>query len=180
MLEQLDLLGRTAELARTFGIDFFSVHSRGSQYRVESMMIRLAHSQNYIVLSPNNEQVARQPAMEALPLVMEPNSGMYEDPVCVLDFQSLYPSMIIAYNLCFSTCLGKPCHFHDETAGQQRLGCLEKFSLEKSLGRMGMTSNDLMIAPNGVAFAPSSVRKGVLPRLLKEILDARVMVSTDA
>ena len=39
---------------------------------------------------------------------MEPNpSGYYPDPVVVLDFQSLYPSMIIAYNLCYSTIIGK-------------------------------------------------------------------------
>jgi len=38
---------------------------------------------------------------------MEPQSSFYHDPVVVLDFQSLYPSMIIAYNLCFSTCIGK-------------------------------------------------------------------------
>ena len=40
--------------------------------------------------------------MEAMPLVMEPESRFYADgPVVVLDFQSLYPSQIIAYNLCF-------------------------------------------------------------------------------
>ena len=58
LLEQLDLIGRTAELARAFGIDFFSVLSRGSQYRVESMMVRLAHTQNYLMLSPAKEQVS--------------------------------------------------------------------------------------------------------------------------
>lgn len=57
LASQLDLLGRTAELARTFGIDFFSVLSRGSQYRVESLLVRLAHSQNYIMISPTREQV---------------------------------------------------------------------------------------------------------------------------
>lgn len=57
MLEQLDLIGRTGELARAFGIDFFSVLTRGSQYRVESLLVRMAHSQNYLMLSPNREQV---------------------------------------------------------------------------------------------------------------------------
>ena len=51
--------------------------------------------------------------MECLPLVMEPESTMYSDPVIVLDYQSLYPSQIIAYNLCFCTCLGRPLHAAD-------------------------------------------------------------------
>lgn len=46
-------------------------------------------------------------APECLPLIMEPRSEFYTDPLIVLDFQSLYPSMIIAYNYCFSTCLGR-------------------------------------------------------------------------
>ena len=66
-------------------------------------------------------QVATQPAMEALPLVMEPESKFYPDPVAVLDFQSLYPSMIIAYNLCYSTCIGRPAH-SDFSQPTPRLG----------------------------------------------------------
>lgn len=44
---------------------------------------------------------------------MEPKSQFYTDPVIVLDFQSLYPSMVLAYNLFYTTCLGrfaKPAH----------------------------------------------------------------------
>ena len=65
----------------------------------------------------NMLQVANQPAMEAVPLILEPESRFYTDPVLVLDFQSLYPSIIIAYNLCYSTVVGRPAHA--AAAGQE-------------------------------------------------------------
>ena len=56
--------------------------------------------------SPDKERVRQQPALEALPCILEPESRFYTSPVAVLDFRSLYPSVIIAYNFCYSTCLG--------------------------------------------------------------------------
>lgn len=55
-------------------------------------------------------QVKAQPALEGVPMVLEPRSGYYRTPTIILDFQSLYPSIIIAYNMCFSTCLGRVEH----------------------------------------------------------------------
>ncbi|KAK7397203.1 hypothetical protein VNO78_18370 [Psophocarpus tetragonolobus] len=168
ILNKLDMVNRTSELARVFGIDFFSVLSRGSQYRVESMLLRLAHTQNYLAISPGKQQVASQPAMECIPLVMEPESGFYSDPVVVLDFQSLYPSMIIAYNLCFCTCLGKV------AASKANKFGVSSFSPEQHV--LQDLKDQIMITPNGVMFVPSKVRRGVLPRLLEEILTTRIMV----
>ena len=76
------------------------------QYRVESMMLRLAKPLNYIAVTPSVEQRAQQRAPQCIPLVMEPESRFYSSCVLVLDFQSLYPSIVIAYNYCYSTCLG--------------------------------------------------------------------------
>ncbi|GLT50443.1 hypothetical protein SLA2020_239300 [Shorea laevis] len=168
IMDQLDMINRTSELARIFGIDFFSVLSRGSQYRVESMFLRLAHTQNYLAISPGKQQVASQPAMECLPLVMEPESGFYADPVVVLDFQSLYPSMIIAYNLCFCTCLGKIAPSKANTLG------VSPFMPDPNVLRD--LKDKMLLTPNGVMYVPSKVRKGVLPRLLEEILSTRIMV----
>ena len=79
----------------------------GSQFKVESIMIRLARPLGYVFISPSRDQVKTQRAPEAVPLILEPISHFNTDPVVVLDFQSLYPSIIIAYNNCFSTSLGK-------------------------------------------------------------------------
>ncbi|KAL9233295.1 hypothetical protein vseg_008315 [Gypsophila vaccaria] len=168
IINQLDMINRTSELARVFGIDFFSVLSRGSQYRVESMLIRLAHTQNYVLISPGAQQVASQPAMECIPLVMEPESGFYSDPVIVLDFQSLYPSMIIAYNLCYSTCVGNIVPSKADTLGVS--------SYSQDLRILKDQNFQTLITPNGVMYVPSEVRRGVLPQLLKEILSTRIMV----
>jgi DNA polymerase elongation subunit (family B) len=38
--------------------------------------------------------------------VIEPSRGYHRDPVAVLDFESLYPSIMLAYNICVSTLIG--------------------------------------------------------------------------
>ena len=70
------------------------------------MMLRYTHFINHIAISPSALQRAGQKAPEFFPLVMEPEAKFYSEPVIVVDFQSLYPSIMIAYNYCFSTCLG--------------------------------------------------------------------------
>lgn len=107
LLDKADHVRKTAECARLYGIDYTSVLTRGSQYRVEASLLRKTRQQGYLLLSPSRKAVASQAPMEVIPLVMEPRSQFYADPVVVLDFQSLYPSMMLAYNLCFSTIMGK-------------------------------------------------------------------------
>uniref|UniRef100_A0A3Q3F7Z7 DNA polymerase zeta catalytic subunit n=1 Tax=Labrus bergylta TaxID=56723 RepID=A0A3Q3F7Z7_9LABR len=171
LLQQHDIIGRTSELARVFGIQFFHVLTRGSQYRVESMMLRVAKPLNYIPVTPSVQQRAQARAPQCIPLVMEPESRFYSNSVIVLDFQSLYPSIVIAYNYCYSTCLG-----HVESQGtpdEFRFGCT---SLRVPPELLYQLRNDITVSPNGVAFVKSSVRKGVLPCMLEEILNTRIMV----
>ncbi|XP_039483867.1 DNA polymerase zeta catalytic subunit isoform X1 [Drosophila santomea] len=173
LLDQLDLLGRTSEMAKLIGIQFYEVLSRGSQFRVESMMLRIAKPKNLVPLSPSVQARAHMRAPEYLALIMEPQSRFYADPLIVLDFQSLYPSMIIAYNYCFSTCLGRVEHLGGSTpfefgASQLRVS---RQMLQKLL------EHDLVtVSPCGVVFVKREVREGILPRMLTEILDTRQMV----
>ncbi|XP_046836193.1 DNA polymerase zeta catalytic subunit isoform X1 [Vespa crabro] len=171
ILSQLDIIGRTSEYARLFGIQFYEVFSRGSQFRVESMMLRLAKPLNFIAVSPSVQQRAKMRAPAALPLIMEPESKFYTDPMIVLDFQSLYPSIIIAYNYCFSTCLGRIEHL-----GQSVPFVFGATTLKIKRNTLLKLQGKINCAPNGVAFVKSEVRKGILPRMLEEILNTRIMV----
>ncbi len=59
LLDSFNLIGRTSEFARLYGIEFENVLDRGSQYRVESMMLRLAKPANFIAVSPCVQQRAK-------------------------------------------------------------------------------------------------------------------------
>uniref|UniRef100_A0A8B9FKV4 DNA polymerase zeta catalytic subunit n=1 Tax=Amazona collaria TaxID=241587 RepID=A0A8B9FKV4_9PSIT len=171
LLNKLDLIDRTSEMARLFGIQFLHVLTRGSQYRVESMMLRVAKPMNYIPVTPSVQQRAQMKALQCVPLIMEPESRFYSNAVLVLDFQSLYPSIVIAYNYCFSTCLG-----HVENLGKYdafKFGCT---SLRVPPDLLYQIRHDITVSPSGVAFVKPSIRKGVLPRMLEEILKTRIMV----
>ncbi|XP_055919384.1 DNA polymerase zeta catalytic subunit isoform X2 [Eupeodes corollae] len=173
LLDQLDLIGRTSEMAKLIGIQFYEVLSRGSQFRVESMMLRIAKPKNLVPLSPSVQQRAHMRAPEYLPLILEPQSRFYPDPIIVLDFQSLYPSMIMAYNYCFSTCLGRV-----ENLGQSvpfEFGASQLRVSPKLLGQL-LKRDMVTISPCGIVFIKKDIREGVLPRMLKEILDTRQMV----
>lgn len=159
-----------SEFAKVFGIDFDSVLSRGSQFRVESMMCRVALPENFVVLSASRRQVNQMRAVECLPLVMEPVSRFYKSPVVVLDFQSLYPSVMIAHNYCFSTCLGRV----KGLGGPQTLGVMDGYEIP--MDQLKALKDHVTISTNGVVFVKSHVRQGVLGRMLTEILETRVMI----
>ncbi|KAG6851054.1 hypothetical protein H0H93_002946 [Arthromyces matolae] len=181
ILDACDLVTKTAEFARVFGVDFFSVLSRGSQFKVESFMFRIAKPESFVLISPSRQDVGKQNAAECMPLIMEPTSSFYSSPLVVLDFQSLYPSLMIAYNYCYSTCLGRVTDFQ----GRNKLGVVD---LNLPPGLLSSLADHIQgnykkrpyrpfkVAPNGILFVKSDVRKGLLGRMLTELLGTRVMV----
>ncbi|TEA20943.1 DNA polymerase zeta catalytic subunit [Colletotrichum sidae] len=171
ILESNELIPRTSEQARLLGVDFFSVFSRGSQFKVESIMFRIAKPENFMLVSPSRKQVGGQNALECLPLVMEPQSAFYNSPLLVLDFQSLYPSVMIAYNLCYSTFLGRIVNWR----GANKMGFTE-YDRHKRL--LELLKDYINITPNGMMYVRPEVRKSLLAKMLGEILETRVMVKS--
>ncbi|KAI9885666.1 MAG: sla2 Src-like adaptor 2 [Watsoniomyces obsoletus] len=171
ILEKNELIPRTSEQARILGVDFFSVFSRGSQFKVESLMFRIAKAEDYMLVSPSRKQVGQQNALECLPLVMEPQSDFYTSPLLVLDFQSLYPSIMIAYNYCYSTFLGRIVGWR----GQNKMGFTD---YKREARVLELLEDQINISPNGMMYVKPETRKSLLAKMLGEILETRVMVKS--
>ncbi|KAF8308894.1 hypothetical protein DL93DRAFT_2100396 [Clavulina sp. PMI_390] len=172
LINESDLITKNSEFARVFGVDFMSVLTRGSQFKVEAFMFRLAKPESFMLLSPSREDVGRQNAAECIPMIMEPMSGYYKSPLLVLDFQSLYPSVMIAYNYCYSTCLGRIVPY-PRVDGTYKLGWTE---LDQTRGIFEQLRDHIHVAPNGIVYAKPTVRKSLLAKMLEELLETRVMV----
>ncbi|TID30346.1 hypothetical protein CANINC_001048 [Pichia inconspicua] len=171
LIEKLEIIEKVNEQSRLLGIDFYSIIYRGSQYMVECLLVRLAKAENFILISPSKKQVFKQDSLECIPLVMEPNSAFYKNPMVVLDFQSLYPSLIIAYNICYSTLLGRLNNYDPQK--HTKMGVTSYKSPE---GILKYLENDVVVTPNGMIFAKQNVRKSLLAKMLTELLNVRLYI----
>ena len=76
--------------------------------RIEYLLLHEFHRLGYVV--PDKQRMkskkrggGRSKAAYAGGLVLEPKRGLYDSYVLLLDFNSLYPSIIREYNICFTT-----------------------------------------------------------------------------
>ena len=72
--------------------------------------------------------------------VLDPMSGYYKEPIATLDFASLYPSIMMAHNLCYST-------------------LITNSKVRNSL----VFNEDYICTPHGAYFITDKLRKGLLP-----------------
>jgi DNA polymerase delta subunit 1 len=134
-------------------------HRSGQSIKVFSQVLRKARARGYAVptLKPagggSNGGGGGGPgsggdtAFEGA-TVLEPKIGYYKGPIATLDFASLYPSIMMAHNLCYTTLL-----------------------TPESAARLPPES--VARAPSGEAFAKKEVVRGLLPEILEELLAAR-------
>ncbi len=96
------------ELTRIVGIPVFNASRIGISSLVENYLMKNAHNFNQIIPNnPSGSEVGKRFAKTYKGgFVREPVPGFYEN-IVVYDFRSLYPSIIVAHNICPTTLTDK-------------------------------------------------------------------------
>ncbi len=157
LMDKLLFLTNYIEMARVTGIPLGWLVSRGHMIKVVSLLHRKSHVKDLVI--PDIERRDQGGGGDGGPqfegaTVIEPKRGYYDEPIATLDFASLYPSIIMAHNLCYST-LVRPEHVNQ----------LKPEQIEKT--------------PCGNVFVKREVKQGILTTMLEELLGARKQAKKD-
>jgi len=100
LVEKLQIWIGLCEMAKTCHVPIFVLYTQGQQIKVFSQVYKKCMYSNYVVEKDGYVTASDEHFVGAT--VFDPIPGVY-DRVCPFDFCSLYPTTIIAYNICWST-----------------------------------------------------------------------------
>ena len=108
LMEKLCQIQNQVEMAKACWVPLAFLSERGQQIKVFSQMAKKARELNFVI--PTFKYGTGGPATDGYEgaTVLEAQTGAYYNPITALDFASLYPSIMCAENLCYSTLVMDP------------------------------------------------------------------------
>ena len=101
LLKKLCTLLNLLEMAKATWVPLCFLVERGQQIKVFSQLTKKARELGYMVPTIKYGSLPEEPYEGAT--VLEAQKGAYYTPITALDFEALYPSIMMAHNLCYST-----------------------------------------------------------------------------
>jgi DNA polymerase I len=150
------MLDKFLEISKVSGIVLQDALDGGESTRVENIILREFNKRDYVIsCKPSLDEVSKRNisrTTEGLKgaFVLNPTVGFHDKCTVYLDFRSMYPSIIMSFNICPSTLLLKT---------------------EKNM--------EYSQTPNGAKFVSTKIKRGIIPEILKYLLDARAQIKKD-
>lgn len=147
LIKKTGVLEKYIALSKASGAFLQVVVNGGQSSMIEAKLIREYNAEGYVMgtkLAMDDDDIAQVEGA----IVLDPVVGLTEN-VIILDFKSLYPTTMIARNLCYTTEIRDEC-----------------------------PDCNLIISPSGGRFVPPEIRRGIVPRVLEKLLDERIKAKT--
>ena len=101
LLSKLSILVNLLEMAKATWVPLCYLVERGQQIKVFSLLTKKAREMGFMVPTISWGQYSADGYEGAT--VLDAQKGAYYTPITALDFEGLYPSIMMAHNLCYSS-----------------------------------------------------------------------------
>lgn len=156
MLLEMNMLDKFVEISKVSGLVLQDVLDGGEAARIENLLLREFNKRNFVIPNkPTNEELSRrneERIKNSLKggFVLNPEIGFHDKAVVYLDFKSMYPSIMIALNICPTTLL-----------------------IDKNI------DVDKITTSYGTSFVKPTVRKGIIPQIVEYLITTRDKIKKD-
>jgi len=180
------------QMSQVTGVPLTSILHRGQQIRTLLLMLQFVKARcrkdpshpRYFLPDESANKPAPMDGFEGA-VVIRPLPGFYQTPVVTLDFASLYPSIMRAYNMCFSTLIPSfreakklnlawtpETHMVKDPADENYPEVRPARSFEYPEGG----AFEYVSSDDDVCFVTTKKRVGILPEILQQLLSNRKQV----
>ncbi|MBI4017597.1 MAG: hypothetical protein HY366_01480 [Candidatus Aenigmarchaeota archaeon] len=153
IVQKNQFVDKYVAMARLSGITLQDCINGGQSTRIEHLLLQEMNRQGFVIpLRPDDAADAERESERTRTdykggLVLDPMKGLHTDGcILVLDFKSLYPSIIRTYNICPTTLV------------------------------RGNVPQQTNTSPSGAKFVTADVREGIIPRILDRLITERAAV----
>lgn len=145
LMLDLKIVDKYAALSKASGLLLQDVINSGQSQMIEALLMRKFRENNRVMaMRPEIDEEEEDEIRYEGASVMSPPKGLQKN-LAILDFRSLYPTIVIAHNISYDTLLQND---------------------EKDV--------EYEVSPSGAKFVKSSVQNGIMPEILNTLLNKRI------
>jgi DNA polymerase I len=148
IISELKLIDRYIAISKECGLLLHESINGGQSRRIESMLLRGFFEEGRLFPLKDKRGSKKEIDVVEGGKVFDPEPGLYKEGL-VMDYKSLYPSVIRAYNICWTSIV------NEENVNVKTI-----------------------LAPNNVRYVDHSVYEGIMPRILTKLYNNRVELKT--
>ena len=188
LINKLQVITNNMGMANVCIVPFSYLFTRGQGIKIFSLVAKFCNDEKFIIKDLNDDDIDKNSYEGAIVFVPEP--GVYFEPVVVMDYNSLYPSSMIAENISHDSILGfKEYGLKDKKSRNEK----DEYELVKDTVNkeflniegyhyidieydifQGLDADKRKVGYKVCTFAePDNGDKSVLPRILRKLLKAR-------
>ena len=188
LINKLQVITNNMGMSNVCIVPFSYLFTRGQGIKIFSLVAKFCNDENFIIKDLNMDEIDKSSYEGAIVFVPEP--GVYFEPVVVMDYNSLYPSSMIAENISHDSLLGfKEYRIKDKKSKSDKDEYEEitdtiRHEYENIEGYhyidieydvyQGLDTDKIKVGYKVCRYAePDNGDKSVLPRILRKLLKAR-------